>query len=317
VTNTIQNDSIELISEKKALFLIWVLLIFLTGSLEFSMLQDIRSYHDNILEFSSRSEGISNTQSKGIFYILFAMPLYQLFGSVELVLLVVKFTIVTIFFFAFTLNSKNLKEVMLFSVLFLIMPTFQEHYQEFLRQGLAIAFLFLGFSLKNIIPKIVLVILSLALHEVVIMPLSAVLIYHLMYARLNNVSIFLIAIFMVICSVCIAFTFYLKGGALNDSVSQIQFLSGNRYNLFGYLYIFSYMIVLGYFLIKSPQAYIFSAFSIACVFCALYPVIVDFGRYLSVISLVQFYAISSSYKKPIHLDIILASIFTIGPSVIY
>ena len=318
MNNSIQYDSTGLISVKRVhLFLIWVVLILLTGSLEFSMQEDIQRYQDNILDLSTRTEEMSATQSKGIFYILFVMPLYQIFGSIELALLLVKFTIVTIFFIAFTLKAKNIKEATLFSVLLFIMPTFQEHYQEYLRQGLSTAVLFWSFSLKNIIPKLVLVSLSLVLHEVAIIPLSGVLLYRLIIGRLGQVSNVFVTIFMMICSVSIAFIFYLNTGSLRDAVSGILFLTGDRYNLFGYLYIFLYMIVLAYLFIRSPQAYMFSAFCIACVFCALYPVILDFGRYLSVISLSQFFAISSSYKKPIHLDIILASLFAIGPSVIF
>jgi hypothetical protein len=318
VNNSIQYDSTGLISKKRVhLFLIWVVLILLTGSFEFSIQEDIQRYQDNILDLSTRTEMISATQSKGIFYILFVMPLYQIFGSVDLALLLVKFLIVTIFFIAFTLKAKNIKEAILFSVLLIIIPTFQEHYQEYLRQGLSIAVLFWSFSLKNIIPKLVLVSLSLVLHQVAIIPLSGVLLYRLINGRLDQVSNLFVTIFMIICSVSIALIFYLKTGSWHDSVSGILFLTGDRSNLFGYLYIFLYMIVLAYLFTSSPQAYMFSAFCIVCMFCALYPVILDFGRYLSVISLTHFFAISASYKKPIHLDIILASVFAIAPNVIF
>ena len=141
-----------------SILLILAFLILLSSYFEFAVGQDIDSYTSNIMD--TRLE----RGSKTVFYNFFALPLYAYFGSIDLVLSIIKSTIITVFFVALTLNSRNLKHVVVGSLVILLIPTFQEHFQEFLRQGLSLALLFWGLSLKKFLPKVFLVCLSIGMH---------------------------------------------------------------------------------------------------------------------------------------------------------
>ena len=131
-----------------SILLILAFLILLSSYFEFAVGQDIDSYTSNIMDTHLERGG------KTVFYNFFALPLYAYFGSIDLVLSIIKSTIITVFFVALTLNSRNLKHVVVGSLVILLIPTFQEHFQEFLRQGLSLALLFWGLSLKKFLPKV-------------------------------------------------------------------------------------------------------------------------------------------------------------------
>ena len=297
--------------------LIWAALILVASSIDFSLQQDIPTYQDNILDMDSRANnlGISVDKLKSVFYVVIVMPLYKVFGSVQTALLLVKLAIVTLFFVIFCLKARDLKELTMFSVVILLVPTFVENYQEYLRQGLALVFLFWGMLLKRVAPKFFLTFFSLSLHLSAILPLLGFLVYRLVNSRLDQVSNAFVVMFMMVCSVSLALTLYVNP-YLGDVIAVADFLSGHRSNMFGYMFVFLYMVVLAYQLLRSFQPQLFVTFFLACIFCALYPNILDFGRYLSIISVSHFIAISGNPKKSMYFDIAGASLFSIVPFVL-
>lgn len=294
--------------------LIWAALILVASSMDFSLDQDIVSYQDNILQMDGRENnlGISDVRSKLVFYSVIVMPLYKVFGSIDMALLMIKLAIVTIFFVIFYLKATDLRELMMFSALLLIVPTFVEHYQEYLRQGLAFAFLFWGMLLKRLAPKFFLIFFSLALHLSAILALLGFIVYRFVNGRLDQVSNAFVVIFMMVCSISLGLLIYINPW-LGYDIAVIDFLSGQRSNIFGYIFVFLYMVVLAYQLLRSPQPQMFVAFFLACTFCSLYPNITDFGRYLSIISICHFIAISGNPKKTMYFDIAGASFLSIVP----
>jgi len=291
--------------------LILVFLILLSSYIEFSVGQDIDSYTNNIIDTHLERGG------KTLFYNFFALPLYAYFGSVDFVLSIIKSTIITIFFIALTLNARNIKHVLVGSLVILLMPTFQEHFQEFLRQGLSLALLFCGLSLKKFLPKVFLVCLSIGMHYIVLIPLSFIFFYSAIIYLLGRSITFPLMISMVITSLILPLMFYTPydiRGLLQD-IPYV--LSGQRANILGLTFIFFYMIIMAYQFSRIPTAYMFAAFATACMVLALYPIITDFSRFICIVSVCHFCALAFSVStRPIAIRhfIFVAGILAIIPT---
>lgn len=263
-------------------FLIACVFSALVWRLEFSPHEDISRYSENLVELSANTN-IPEDRSlggKGLFYVVLLsfVPLFG--GSMDLLLQSLRGSIYLLFFVAIARPRFTFLRTALLATALLIIPLLNLQFLEYLRQGLALGLLLICRSVSSRVLQVGGAGLAVAIHPAVVVfivcwvsaPYMLWLEKH--FKTLVPLSLLLTGI--------IGLTLIMN--VMPDLSFVSDALSGSRSNPLGAIALIGYALVLLVQHIQYRDRDSATIFLLGLTIVMIYPVILDYGRFMSLIA---------------------------------
>ncbi len=234
---------------------------------------------------------------KSFWYGYFVRPIGDLTGNAYSTLLVIKLFIVSGLYFGLAWNSRAPDKLVLAAVALLIIPTVSHNYQEYLRQGTAIAIFFLASLSARGVVRLPLYALAIACHFMAVLPVLLIVVIDVVAFRRSSgfgardtvprerlrIVVPTIAVFSLLLILYMIYV-YSHGGLHFIRDQSIYFFSGDRKNLFAIGYLVAYMAYLLYLIGAERNKMHILSFATIWVVFLFYPVVADFSRAVALVS---------------------------------
>lgn len=298
-------------------FLAFSVLFLVSYFYEFQSGQDISSVAETAEELSFLGiESSEIFQGKKAFYYFFVLPPFRVTGSMDTALLLVKWLVISIFYFYAVRKLRSKKQLYWFSGLILLAPAFIESYQEYLRQSVSLGILYLGFNAKKRAIELGLWVFACFLHPISIIVCLIALVARLGHAKrwtLHSPGVIGIALFT---GIILAYSIYsgliqLVGQSFGLQVFETV-MEGRRENFLGFTVLLGYSCCLGYFFANAYKTKLAVAFYFSIISFTFYPMITDYGRALLTLSLLHLLSLVDLKWKSMVLQSVISAGFTLS-----
>jgi hypothetical protein len=295
-------------------FGLWLLAgIVVIGLLQADYTQDIGSYRTNIAKMFIENEQYTGT-IKAIWYEVFVSRVYKIVNNADVVIGFIKSLNFGLIYLSYRRYIKGALDATFVLVLLIFAPVISENIHEYLRQGMALGVFLLAMTSTNRLVGLALALLAVLIHQSAVFLILCIPLAYLLSRMCFFESgepkrggiIIIIGAVTVSALVCLlgissAFPTYLT--------SAIGFLGGSRQNTLGIFYLVGYAGYLGYRALAHGARLHFTAFVGLIIISALYPVILDFGRSLSIVMPLHIAAaMSLTHARDKYLDLAFISV---------
>jgi hypothetical protein len=248
--------------------------------------QDLGAYEDNIARRFLRNEQ-TNDDAKSIWYSLIVGNIFYISGDAQITIQIMKSVVIGIIFFSYHKLLKDNLDAVIVIAMIGFAPVVSDNVHEYLRQGMAIGVFLLAISYPQPLVRWPLFLLAYSMHQAVLFVGVSVLLgyafHRLGFDKAGRAKSS--AIMSVVGAVIVSALLALAGGALpilSFLNNLLGFLSGNRNNTLGAIYLIAYASYLGYrTLLHGTKMHSATLISMVII-CSFYTTILDFGRSVSI-----------------------------------
>lgn len=274
-------------------FFIWLAFASLiVSSLAIDFSQDIGSYHQNIIDLY-RGENSAGSSLKELWYKYYVRGMLIFSSSAAETITLIKINVVILFLIALRPSMKSHTDAFICVASVCFFPVISENVHEYMRQGLAIALFLIAMGLGKKNLQWSLFVLSILIHQSAIFLMlfysGGYFFYRFTFdgrglpkGNYTYIAIALILSVMFFAFVGVPFA--------KDLSVYIEFLNGQRSNIFGALFLVGYASYLGYRTFFLGTVGYCRTLIAALIICAFYNSIGDLGRALSLVFPFHFHA---------------------------